>query len=264
MNTIQYNTFHNGYKQAATYSNTSHKGSNKYDVLQTGAIIEMIKANSNYDVVSYSEGKVRKTTRQGQQVHLVRMRDTRISPIVGRDDIAPEIVFLNAYDTTKSAKLFVGFLRGACMNGVIAGTALESFASRHINFDYDAMLGFINRIPDLVTHGMDQVKSLQSKTLSDAAFKQLALEVYKLKLGVAQDKDISRAEEVVETEVNRLLRNRRQADAGSDAWTRLNIVQENILRGRRGGYGTLRAVNSIDKQVKINRFLWDRTLELAA
>ena len=260
----QFNRYSDGYKQAATYSNTSHKGSDKYSVLQTGAIIEMIKANSPYDVVSYHEGSTRKASRNGQQVHLVKMRDTRISEIVDHTALVPEIVFLNSYDTTKAAKLFVGFLRGACMNGLITGTALESFSSRHINFDYEALLNFIARVPDLVSHGLDQVKELQSKTLSDVAFKQLALEVYKLKLGVAQDKAISRADHVIETEVNRLLRHRRSADTGTDAFTRLNIVQENILRGRRRGYGTLRAVNSIDKQVKINRFLWDRTLELAA
>lgn len=91
---LQANTFHAGYKHAATYSNVTHKGTPKYDVLQTGAVIEMIKANSPYDVVTYHEGKTRKASRSGQQVHLVRMRDTRLSTeLVTHNGLVPEIVW---------------------------------------------------------------------------------------------------------------------------------------------------------------------------
>ena len=41
------------YAQAATYSNYNHTGSDRYSLVNTGAVIEMIRENSNFDVWKY-------------------------------------------------------------------------------------------------------------------------------------------------------------------------------------------------------------------
>jgi hypothetical protein len=62
---------------------------------------------------------------------------------------------------------------------------------------------------------------------------------------------------------------RRSADQGNDAFTTLNVVQENILKGglrgrdSSGNRRKTRAVSSIDENTRLNKALWRLTEEMA-
>src|SRR5688572_27686972 len=61
-----------------------------------------------------------------------------------------------------------------------------------------------------------------------------------------------------------LLKARRAADEGTDLWTTLNRVGENLIRGgmsdwhrdRRGKLRSVRALRGIDSKVILNKVLW--------
>ena len=76
----------------------------------------------------------------------------------------------------------------------------------------------------------------------------------------------------------RLLEARRPGDYGRDLWSTLNVVQENVIRGRQTGWVlddrgrrarrvSTRAINGIGQGVNLNREVWnlaEQLLELKA
>lgn len=248
------------YTHASTYKNYGHTGSDKYDLVNTGALIELIKNNSDLEVTRYAEAGVRAQGRLGKQNHIVRMRP---KGLMNMD--APELVISNSYDKTRALHVDFGFFRIVCLNGLICGDSILGFKSRHINFDYDGLLGFVQQFSERSKNVIAQVDLMKSRTLSPDAKLELAHSTYALKKGIEWNElSTERDIKVADYEANRLLGVRRIEDKDDSAWTVFNRVQENVIRGRRGGYGQLRATNDIKKQIKLNRFMWDKTLELVA
>jgi hypothetical protein len=68
-----------------------------------------------------------------------------------------------------------------------------------------------------------------------------------------------------------LLKARRPADEGTDLWTTMNRVQENLVQGgmsdshrdRRGRMRSVRALRGIDSKVSLNKGLWNLAEHLA-
>ena len=68
-------------------------------------------------------------------------------------------------------------------------------------------------------------------------------------------------------EPNALLIPRRNIDTGNTLWQTFNVLQENCLQGGlryNGMRRTSRRVTNIDKNVALNRFLWQTAMEFAA
>ncbi len=68
-----------------------------------------------------------------------------------------------------------------------------------------------------------------------------------------------------------LLKARRPEDEGTDLWSSMNRIQENLIRGglsdfhrdRRGKLRSVRALRGIDSQVSVNKGLWGLAERLA-
>jgi hypothetical protein len=68
-----------------------------------------------------------------------------------------------------------------------------------------------------------------------------------------------------------LLKSRRSEDEGTDLWTTMNRVQENLVQGglsdfhrdRRGRLRSVRALRGIDSKVSLNKGLWGLAEQLA-
>jgi hypothetical protein len=69
-----------------------------------------------------------------------------------------------------------------------------------------------------------------------------------------------------------LLKSRRTEDEGTDLWTTMNRVQENLVQGglsdfhreRRGRLRSVRALRGIDSKVSLNKGLWGLAEQLAS
>jgi len=77
-----------------------------------------------------------------------------------------------------------------------------------------------------------------------------------------------------ESIVNQVLRTKRQADTGKDLWTTFNVIQENIIKGGvrtakvndkgRVRRATKRAVKNIDKNIKLNKAIFEMATQMQA
>ncbi len=187
----------------------------------------------------------------------------------------PEIILYNSHDGKSSFKLFAGFYRFICSNGIIAGNGFEAIVRHTANhkLDFEAsLIDSINHIPKLLST-IDRMKQVrlshdQTKALAHAALStrwdSLPIDD-QLKPGVYFD-PIS---------INSVLKPIRVDDQYHDAWTIFNRVQESIVRGNaviasitkdkrnpdslKAQYKRAQAIKSVASLVQVNRKLWDLT-----
>lgn len=247
----------------STYANDNHLGSEKYNQVNTKQLIEYITQTTDYKVVSYKEAIAKDSSKQAFQPHLIRLRHAKYFEPCEHEYI-PELILLNSHNAKQSIQLKLGFFRFACANGIIAGNSVNCFKAKHINFDYNALTQFINKIPELAEQASEQIDKLSSKFIGDDFKRAFAFNALDIK-GYWDTKTGNRALERRNTAFKMALlesmtKPKRQQDAGNDLWSIFNIVQENLIRGNR----FIRPINGITKQVDINSKLWNDTLELIA
>lgn len=239
--------------KTSTYNNYEHEGTSKYDVVNTGTIVEYLKSVTNYLPVHYSQAKTIRNT-DGKQVHVIRMR--HLDDITNPKPTMPELVLLNSYDTTKAFKLYLGFFRIACCNGIIAGNTLESFSQRHINFDFNALSDFIGQLPDTIRTLEQKRLQWYSRQLTPVERQELAL-----KMLVLRKRDTfytkNNNNQYLLYDLNRILRVKREADNKNDLWTTFNKVQECMINGVNLYTHKLKRISSPVKNTELNRKLYD-------
>jgi len=189
--------------------------------------------------------------------HMLRFRNVNdtISKEIG--DTFPEIVMTNSHDGTSSFKFHVGLFRLVCSNGlVIADQTFSNLKINHKGFEKSKIIDIIKettiRVPDVV----GKVQKMMGKEMSMTQQYDFAMDASINNWGV--DKMI---------DVNQLLKVRRDEDRGNDLWSVFNRVQENILKGgivsvTPKGEGKFRRsrsrqINSIDKNIQVNKMLWN-------
>lgn len=202
-------------------------------------------------------------SRRGSPVHarhILRLR--RRYETVRLKDSIPEIVFLNSHDGSSAYQLRMGLFRVVCTNGMIVSRgAFPAYCVSHRGNVVDevvtAALNIAERFESLAGH----VERMEHRQL----FKDEQIDFAGQALGL-------RFEDATQAgmQPSALLAVRRVDDAGSDLWSVLNRVQENLLRGglsRRSVTGRLtrtRRISSIREDVRINSGLWDLASGLLA
>lgn len=162
----------------------------------------------------------------------------------------PELILYNSHDGTSALKLFAGFFRFICSNGIVAG---EGFKSRMLhntstvrNFE-TLITSTAARLDDLQSN----IDNMRSKTMS----KTDALEF--IKVGATFRWKEAR---ITENTVADIYTPRRMNDDKSDVWSIYNRLQEGLIRGgvRVGPENRkARAIGSIQQNLRINQDLWD-------
>lgn len=192
-----------------------------------------ILAQYGYNLVRLNEGRARKEENKNHQTTVaVYQKETALTEV---GDVFPRI-YLKIPHLYGAATGFSGLYRLWCKNG--AATKLnqtETFKVRHTG---DAQSQFENLVAGLVAETdalSDLVKTMSAKDVTPTQVADFAREVASLRLG--------QGENIVKIEFSDLLKVRRQADTGSDAFTIYNIVQENVMR-----YGIRYLSQSMDNQ----------------
>ncbi len=212
---------------------------------------------------SVLQGGSRDEAKRGFTKHLIRFRHESTQLVRGAHHT--EICLLNSHDGTSSYRLFAGVFRLVCSNGLVVseGDIAEVRVSHSGNVTDKVVEGFhsvLRALPE-VNERIAEFSALQLTSGEQRALASAAL--------VAR---YDGQEAPVTPE--QALGVRRSADAGSDAWSTLNRLQENLVRGgvnyvqrdengRRVAHRSTRAVNSVDGNVGLNRALWTLTSELA-
>jgi hypothetical protein len=239
-----------------------------YKFINTKQIIDQFAAQG-WNVHSAQEARVRSENRVGHQKHMLRFRNEQYPVISGlsKDNTSmPELILQNAHDATSSFRLHFGAFRMACMNGLVVGASLAHFrivhSARAASQIDQAIASMTLNIPTMI----EKTAILGKIELTDAQVKEFASRAAALRLENTLN--------VVDVDLNSVTAPRRWADAGKDAYTILNRVQESVIRG--GIYyrqenpltGALewkrtRTTSSVSQNLKLNRQVWDLAEEIA-
>lgn len=192
--------------------------------------------------------------------HLVRLRHVDQQLKVG--DSYPEIILGNSHDGTSAYTLRAGVFRLVCANGMVV--ADQQFADIKVPHKGDIMgrvldgcIEVMNHMPNVVGQIADW-QGVNLQTEERVAFARAALAL--------------RYEEDAPIRPEQLLAARRTADVGTDLWSTLNRVQENMLKGGvtyrattpsgRPVHRTTREIGGIDQSTSLNRGLWTLAAEM--
>ena len=192
--------------------------------------------------------------------HVIRLR-RRLETVSLRDSI-PEVVLWNAHDGSGAYQLRLGCLRVVCLNGLIV--SMGAFPSVRVAHRGDI-------VEEVVTSALEmserfgalagQIDRMEHRLLKKDEQIQFAERALAIRFPEPSQSGI---------QPEQLLTCRRVEDLGSDLWTCLNKVQENLLRGglsRRTASGRrtrTRAITSIAEDVRINGRVWELAEEVLA
>jgi len=200
------------------------------------------------------QARTRKPGNERYARHTLYLRhpDMTFPGEAGRD-LFPEVAFTNAHSGRNSAVLHAGIFRLVCKNGLTAPFA--DITHLHLRHSRKDIIPRLLEGLDIIRNNMPaiygQVEKMLNRILSRD--EQLTIATRALKARYGDNWPVL---------PSRLLEARRTEDVANDAWTVLNRIQENIIRG--GFTGTtsdgrqvrVRAINHPLEMARINMDLW--------
>jgi hypothetical protein len=165
-------------------------------------------------------------------------------------------VLLNSHDRGCAYQLHAGIFRRICSNGlVLSEGSFEAIRFRHTGLVEDEVIQASFRVMDFVPRVGELVGRFRSRALEVRESLGLAQHALAMRYGTLAAAPI---------DADTLLKARRAEDEGTDLWTTMNRVQENLIRGgvsdshrdRRGRLRSVRALRGIDSKVGLNKGLW--------
>lgn len=161
-----------------------------------------------------------------------------------------ELVLYNAHDGTSSLRLYTGFFRMICSNGMVAGEGFQH-RLRHNASTVSHFEELIRNTAGLLPKMLDRIENMRSQSLTFGG----ALDYAKRAAELRWKKEV-----VTERTVSDMLAPRRRGDTdNSNMWGVFNHVQESLIRGgvRVGPKDRVaRQLGSIQKAIDVNTGLW--------
>jgi hypothetical protein len=242
--------------------------SSRYVYIPTIQIIQnMIK--EGFVPVQAMQGKARTEDKINFTKHLVRFRK--------RDELglsvpeSPEIILVNSHDGTTSYHLMNGIFRTVCQNGLISGDLENNFKVRHSGDIIGDVIQAAYSVVSSSVETMENIQEMKNIILLPEEKNLLATYSVKARYGITED-DEEQSEITTEEELPiptyKALQPRRYEDKKDDLFTTMNVIQENLIkggisaRGKDGKKKTVRSVNGIDQNVKVNKLIWSFAEEL--
>lgn len=236
--------------------------SERYGYIPTTDILKGMRAQG-FAVVSAIQGRTRVTGKAQFTKHMLRFQHVdhglKYHALGG---MAPEAVLVNSHDGTSSYHLMSGIFRSICTNSMIV---MEDGATDvKVPHRANAIADVIEGSFEVIGEGSKRVEAAtawadvrlgkeEQMILADAA--------HLLRFGDAE------GETHTPIKAGQLLFPRRYEDKGDSLWLTHNVIQENCVRGGLTGVQhyngerpvrrvTMKAINGIDGDVKLNRGLW--------
>lgn len=246
---------------STVFNRDNHQGSIRYQQVATIDIIDKL-ALCGWKPVNVQ--CTRSRVKEAEQIkHLIKLQ--HVDTLNQTTGEALQMLLVNSHDCSAAFRFYLGQFRFVCMNGLVIGDTFKRISVRHIGHALDKVEKTVEHVLDIAPTINAEVDGMKQKTLTLNQVSELCNEAYKLKYGD------------IDSLVNPLQLNRhhRWEDEGMDAWKVFNRVQENIIRGRvrvlvekqvEGvggnlynikGYKKLRSVTNIEKNIKLNKELWD-------
>lgn len=221
-----------------------------YGFIDSSKIIDTFQAKG-WECISAKQASTKSIDREGYQKHLLKFTHNDFSRVEGLtkdNESRPELVLLNSHDGTSAMRLFFGFTRIACLNGIIAGTAFNSIRLVH----NQAMLKNMDNAIETMVSGLpsvlDKVRHYSQIQLNETKMIELARRAAELRLHSTKNVEDVNLFNVVQEKVIR----------GGIKYKQLN-EKTNFVEKR-----TTRAISSVSQSVKLNQGLWNILEEITA
>jgi len=239
-----------------------HEVSDRYGFMPTINVVDALRSEGWYPVDA-TQKNVRDSSKRDLTTHLVRFR--RLDNDINVGDSVVEILLKNAHDRSSAFVLHAGIFRMACANGiVIADSTFQKMSVRHGKNIVGDIIEGSYKVVDEVPAIADHVESMQGTELTGAERAIFAKTAYQFAHGEINHEGSLSTESSI---VNQMLRPKRYGDNGTDLWSTFNVIQENLIKGGvrtmklndkgRVARNTKRAVNNIDKNIKLNKAIWE-------
>ena len=235
----------------------------RYHSLNTSDLLPVL-ADYGYHPVQAAQKRARK----GEQRHAAHMV-AFAKGANGDGGLRSEIIAYNSHDGTSGVRLFAGAYRFICSNGIIAGEGFKA----NVRHTHRAMAGFEEMLQGIITSlpkMMDAIAALRQRRMDYDEAKELATKAVQLRWdfleGAYVPDDMSKGTYATDKTVRDALSCQRREDDAFDAWTVLNRIQENVVRGnvmvrsitdRSQGERKARPIASIQEHIRVNQQLFD-------
>lgn len=234
--------------------------SDKYQFISTIQVVDALRAQG-FVPVRADQSDTRQADRRNHTRHLVVFRcpEPRTTTLLHAEAV-PELILVNAHDGSSSYRLYIGFFRFVCANGlIISAGAVTAIRIAHLGAAVvPAVLTATTTLTRHVPQVCAQITQWQQIILSPDVQHACAAQALQLRYG--PNPPLTPAA---------LLQARRVADRRADVWTVYNRIQEHLLRGglpvqraRRVGQRTL-PIRAIPTVVALNVKLWDLATTVA-
>ena len=236
--------------------------SDKYEHISTRLIIDSLEARG-FELDSINVAGVRKVSNQGFQKHLVTMKYNELETADG----VPTVIIQNSHNRSSGLKFHTGFIRFACMNGLILGNGIEEQKIRHSSNWKDKATSFLDNYTKDVERMNREHARMKHQHMNPYMIMELANRAVQLRYDA---KDV--------LDPNELTLVRRKQDMGSNAYVVYNRIQEALLQGmfkRRvknvtdegevqySDWGKAAKITANDEIIRLNKSLREMVLEFA-
>jgi len=195
-----------------------------YGFINTRSMIDVFSSHG-WTVESTQSNKTRIATKEGFQKHMVWLSNPAYPTIEGlskNNETKPRLCLVNAHDMTSRLHIFLGGLRVACLNQILAGNVFRYFGLTHSKNALQRLDEGVRYMSEGVPELILQLKALQSIQMNETQRLEYARRLVDKRL--ENVKTISVDYSVME-------RPMRAEDNEQDAYTVMNRVQERVVRG---------------------------------
>lgn len=231
--------------------------------------VHNVLRDNGFHEKGYKEANVRLPERQGFQKH---MSIFHRSEMRDGDHGDFNVMLFNGHDGSTAIRLELGYFRLVCENQLINSEL--GFKVAHTG----NVLNRLNQRIPILLKGYEDFRALKermtAKEFSEESIRELLFEAIRIReLDGMEVENESVKGKIIEYNLKALDHTRRWDDRGMNAWSALNRVQENVIRGTHWevatttkageiNYRKLRAVTNLDRVIRYNKQLTAKAVEL--
>ena len=248
------------------FAETAHESrSARYTYIPTIEILRGLM-REGFQPMAVAQGRTRVEGKAEFTKHMIKLR--RVTDLTAIGQEVPEISLINSHDGTSSYEFIAGYLRLACLNGLlVSSSVMESVKVAHKGDVLDNVIEGAFTVVNNYERANVSKESMKAITLDSNEQRVFASAALTARFGTAEERTDSETGRVtpIPMTTEQALRVVRREDTGADLWTTFNRVQETLVNGgvrhaqvtATGRRNRTRAVTGISQNVSLNRALWE-------